>query len=366
MNIGLYALNTDSTLLTPNLLLYPDLVRQNIKLTLKYCKPDNLRPHIKTIKNKELVQMLLEEGVSKFKCATLKEAALLGEAGVPDVLLAYPLVKCNVLAYLEILERLPKTNFQVIVDSMGAAELLDQSARDRNRIVKVFIDINIGMNRTGVALDELYDFGMQLADLKGLCIVGLHAYDGHLQDRELDDRCQKARPVLGRVLELYKQLEEALHVKLKLVLGGSNTFPIYREYPFVECSPGTFMLWDWGYHSTLKEQDYYRCAAVLATRVISKPTDSTLCFDLGYKAIAAENAMDKRLHFLEKEHWTAVSQSEEHLIVEVPKREWEAVAVGDLFFVIPYHICPTVAKYPAYRVVQGGEIVDSWSIIQRY
>lgn len=366
MNIESYKLNNSSDLLTPNILLYPELVKENIRMTLKYCKPENLRPHIKTIKNKELIQLLLDEGVSKFKCATLMEAKLLGELKVPDVLIAYPIVSSNIEEYQEIMERFSVTRFQVIVDSIEAAELLNQLALRRKQTVQVFIDLNLGMNRTGVDLEEAYDFVMRISRLNNLKIVGLHGYDGHIQDKGLDVRYGKVRPVLDRLLKIYKELEELLHVKLQLVMGGSNTFPIYSEFPFIECSPGTFMLWDWGYHSNLKEQDYYCCAAVLATRVISKPTSNTVCFDLGYKAVAAENELQKRIYFLEKDDWKAVSQSEEHLVMEVPKTEWDGISVGDLYFAIPYHICPTVAKYPAFMVVNEGEIKENWIIAQRY
>lgn len=366
MSSDLYKFETHDALLTPNLLLYPDLVRENIRMTLKHCKPENLRPHVKTIKNKELIQMLQEEGVSKFKCATLAEAELLGACKAADVLLAYPMVGGNVVRYLEIIEQYPDTNFQVIVDSISVAEGVHLEAIKQNRQIQVFIDVNLGMNRTGVSLEEAPELVMQVSMLGSLKIVGLHGYDGHLQDTDVAIRFKQTKEKLDKVLVLYKKLEEVLHCKLKLVLGGSNTFPIYRDYPFIESSPGTFMLWDWGYHTTLKEQEYYHCAAVLGTRVISKPTPTTLCFDLGHKAIAAENSIDKRIHFVDHGDWKALSQSEEHLVVEVPSTDWKAVNVGDFHFAIPYHICPTVAKYPAYQVVCDGKLTGKWTIIPRY
>lgn len=363
--IETYKLTDESVMLTPNILLYPALVKANIALILNGCKAENIRPHIKTIKNMELVQMLLEAGVTKFKCATLKEAWLLAEAGAVDVLLAYPLVGANITAFLDLLVSFPKVTFQVLVDSCAGAYMLNKQALAKGVNVAVFIDINLGMNRTGVSLTEAFECGVQVSQLSNLKVIGLHGYDGHIQETDLNERYKVVKRVLDRVLLLYKKLEEELHSKLRLVLGGSNTFPIYRELPFVECSPGTFMLWDWGYTSTLKEQPYH-CAAVLVSRVISKPTALTLCLDLGHKAVAAENSIDKRIQVIGHADWKAISQSEEHLIVEVPVAEWENTNLGDMHYIVPYHICPTVAKYPYYQVVDKGVVVEQWSIVQRY
>lgn len=365
LGIEVYKLAHEEDILTPNILLFPELVKENIALTLKNCKVENLRPHIKTIKCEELVNMLLEAGVSKFKCATIREASLLAETGGADVLLAYPLIGANIDAFLELIVAFSNTKFSVLVDSLNGAEKLNELAKEQGLTINVFIDLNLGMNRTGVALTEAYEFVMQVAKFSNLLIVGLHGYDGHIQETDLDERYNKVKPVLDKVLLLYKKFEEALHRKLNLVLGGSNTFPIYRELPFVECSPGTFMLWDLGYHRTLKEQPY-NCAAVLISRVISKPTATTLCLDLGHKAVAAENSIDKRIHIIGHENWRAVSQSEEHLVVSVPTNESDNAKIGDMHYIVPYHICPTVAKYPCYQVVQGGLVIDKWSILQRY
>lgn len=365
LTVKTYKLTNESAMLTPNILLYPALVKANIALMLKSCRAENLRPHIKTIKNKELVRMLLEAGITKFKCATLKEAVLLAEVGAVDVLLAYPLVGTNITSFLDLLVSFPKVTFQVLVDSLAGACTLNEQALAKDVNVEVFIDINLGMNRTGISLTDAFDCGVQVSQLSNLKVVGLHGYDGHIQETDLNERYKAVKPMLDRVLLLYKKLEEELHSKLKLVLGGSNTFPIYRQLPFVECSPGTFMLWDWGYTSTLKEQPYH-CAAVLVSRVISKPTALTLCLDLGHKAVAAENSIDKRIQVIGHADWKAISQSEEHLIVEVPAAEWANASIGDMHYIVPYHICPTVAKYPYYQMIDEGVVVEQWSIAQRY
>ena len=73
-----------------------------------------------------------------------------------------------------------------------------------------------------------------------------------------------------------------------VVVGGTPTFPLHAKRADVECSPGTAVFWDWGYTTRLPDMDFLPAALVL-TRVISKPATNLLCLDLGHKAIASEN-----------------------------------------------------------------------------
>ena len=103
-------------------------------------------------------------------------------------------------------------------------------------------------------------------------------------------------------------------------------------------------------------------AAVLFTRIISKPKAGILCFDLGHKSIAPEMPFP-RVQFLTLDHGKQISQSEEHLVVEYD--DLRILEVGDEHYAIPKHICPTVAKYEYLQVVKDGKIVDAWKVAAR-
>ncbi|MGH2623766.1 MAG: D-TA family PLP-dependent enzyme, partial [Sphingobacterium sp.] len=122
---------------------------------------------------------------------------------------------------------------------------------------------------------------------------------------------------------------------------------------------------DWGYHESLPEQSF-EFGALLFTRVISKPAANHVCLDLGYKAIASENPLHQRFYFPEQPDWIPKFQSEEHLVLEVPAQQWEGIMVGASVYVIPYHICPTVAWYPFYQVVDHQQLKNTWAIASRY
>jgi D-serine deaminase-like pyridoxal phosphate-dependent protein len=112
----------------------------------------------------------------------------------------------------------------------------------------------------------------------------------------------------------------------------------------------------------LPEQPF-EFAAVLMTRIISKPAPGLITTDLGHKSVAAENPISKRIFFLNLSDYEVRSQSEEHLVVEV--KDWENLHVGDVLYGVPYHICPTVALYDEAAVVENGNVVDKWNVVAR-
>lgn len=361
-----YKVSDTSRLASPSILLFPEQVKKNIeRLKSQVMDVAYLRPHIKTIKSKPLIQLLLDAGIRKFKCATLKEARLLGELGAPDVLIAYPLVAFQIQLYLQLIKDYPQTKFQAIIESHDAAAALQAELLAEGIIIDLFIDVNLGMCRTGVEIDNLADFYTRLQNFQNLNIVGFHGYDGHIRESRIAQRMDIIKATYDRFLIEMKSIEEYNGVKLKRVFGGSNTFPFYARQAFVECSPGTFMLWDWGYHLSLPEQDF-DFAALLFSRVVSKPSRNTICLDLGYKSVASESPLDQRFHIIGHANWIPLFQSEEHLVLQIPDAEMDAVHIADELYIIPYHICPTVAWYPYYQVISDGLLSDVWTIEARY
>jgi D-serine deaminase-like pyridoxal phosphate-dependent protein len=146
-----------------------------------------------------------------------------------------------------------------------------------------------------------------------------------------------------------------------LVAGGTPTFPIHASHTDRECSPGTTVLWDFGYGDKFHDLAFQH-AAVLLVRVVSKPAPDRLTLDLGHKSVAAENP-HPRVRFLELPDAVAVMQSEEHLVIETPRaREF---AIGQTLHGIPRHICPTVALHAEALIVEGSRVVDTWPIVAR-
>jgi D-serine deaminase-like pyridoxal phosphate-dependent protein len=149
---------------------------------------------------------------------------------------------------------------------------------------------------------------------------------------------------------------------LKLICGGTPTFTAHLGADDRICSPGTCVLWDWGYGEKLLELEF-QYAALLISRVISKPTQGIVTIDLGHKAVGAENPIYQRVKFLNITHYELLSQSEEHGVLRV--QNWDKLNVGDVLYGVPYHICPTVNLHDEVSVIRNKNKVAVWDITAR-
>jgi D-serine deaminase-like pyridoxal phosphate-dependent protein len=106
----------------------------------------------------------------------------------------------------------------------------------------------------------------------------------------------------------------------------------------------------------------FEIAAVLLTRVVSKPAPNRLCLDIGHKAVAAENPLKERVRILEIPDAVPVLQSEEHLVVETARAE--EFAIGQALRGLPKHICPTVALHSEVIAVADGVAGEKWPVVR--
>ena len=366
MDKNWYNVSNIAAIPSPTLLVYPDRIRENIRRALSIVgDPLRLRPHLKTHKCGEIIRMHLELGVTKFKCATIAEAEMAASAGAKDILLAAQLVGPNVNRFGELREKFPLTLFSTICDSLEICHELSNLGKAQREPVRVYLDLNCGMDRTGIipgphAL-ELY---RTIAALPSLSAAGLHAYDGHIHDGDLATR-EKQFEAFNKTLVDFRT--ELLHQGLPVpttVAGGTPTFALHarqnnRENDR-ECSPGTYVFWDFGYQR-YTDLDF-QIAALVVTRIISNPAPNHLCLDLGHKSIASENPQP-RVQFLNLPNATPVMHSEEHLVIKTHDTpDWN---IGDVLYGVPRHICPTVALHDLCYPVVNGTAGEPWPIEAR-
>ncbi|MBV9962642.1 MAG: D-TA family PLP-dependent enzyme [Parafilimonas sp.] len=347
---------------SPALIVYKDRVLQNIKASLRMKDVAHLRPHVKTNKIAEVCKMMLDAGIRKFKCATIAEAEMLGMINAPDVLFAYQPTPAKAKRIVQLIQKYPSTKFSCLIDDSTNAENISKIFLENNVAVDVYIDLNVGMDRTGIKPQNAFDLFNECENFHGLNIIGLHAYDGHIRNTNLADRKQVADTAFEKVIQLAASIESSGNKMLKIIAGGSPTFPVHAQRTDVECSPGTFVFWDHGYKTILPDEPF-EYAALVITRIISIIDEHTICVDLGHKSVAAENTIDKRVHFLNAEHIQPVSQSEEHLVLKVD--DATMYKIGDVLYGVPFHICPTVALYERAIVVENNEAFDEWKVIAR-
>ena len=362
MNHQYHIIDT-TPLLSPSLVIFREIVEQNLAAMIAMAgSVDRLRPHVKTHKMPEMVRLVESLGITRHKCATIAEAEMIARNGGKDVLLAYPLVGPNVRRFLALVDGYPATTFRATVESEAAAKALSEAclADSRKKSIHVLVDLDVGMGRTGIAVEEAEDLYQFVDRLPGLIADGLHAYDGQIRDADRTDRIRSATPGVESILRLRDRLlAQGLDVP-RLVLGGTPSFPVHAalQEPNVECSAGTAPLFDLGYATKFPDLPFTP-AALLLTRVISGPKDRRITLDLGHKAVAADPAGD-RLRLIDLPNARLGPQSEEHLVVETP--DAGRFPEGTSLLAIPTHVCPSVALHAWAYVIVKGELVDRWTV----
>jgi len=360
-----YVVRDTSDLLSPSLLIYPRLIRQNVQQMIALARnPARLRPHVKTHKMAEIVRIEESLGIRKHKCATLAEAEMVAAAGGTDVLLAYPLVGPNLKRFVHLVRGYRSTIFRATVDHPDSARALSAAVEGFDVPVPVLVDLEIGMGRTGIppgeAAAELYAL---LDRLPGLVPDGLHAYDGHIHDTDLTARRQAAQLGLESTLALRDRLLKRGVPMPRLVVGGTPTFPIHAELDLrgVELSPGTTVLYDDSYLTRYPDLPFTP-AALLLTRVVSHPSPGRICLDLGYKAVAAD-PVGPRARLLEVDDARQVVHSEEHMVLETAQAD--NLPIGTALLAIPTHVCPSVALHRRAYVIEDGQVAGQWDVTAR-
>lgn len=347
---------------SPSLLIYPDRVEANIRRMLEIVggDPSRLRPHVKTHKMAEVVRLQLDAGISKFKCATIAEMEMTAAAGAKDVLLAFQPVGPNIERMRQLMKKFPETTFSAVVDD--AANL--KRISDANFGLRLFVDVDCGMHRSGIGVEDAFGLCQAIDAAPGVEFAGLHVYDGHNHAPDPAEREGQFETALGPVRQLLERLAAEGPQPGEIVGGGSPTFGLHGSKADWSCSPGTTLLWDAGYGSKFGDLGFQQ-AAVLLSRVISRPGESNICTDLGHKAVAGENPIENRVRFFDfPEAAKPVMQSEEHLVFEVPDRD--AFSVGQELYGLPWHICPTVALHEEAIIVRDGRATDErWPIASR-
>jgi D-serine deaminase-like pyridoxal phosphate-dependent protein len=348
---------------SPALAFFPGRIEENVRRMVRVAgDAGRLRPHVKTHKTAEIVKLQLKRGIGKFKCSTIAEAEMAAACGAPDVLLAMQPVGPAVARFFALTHKYPATSFGAIVDSRTVIDEIARAAAGADTEARLWLDVNSGMNRTGITpgAEAVWLYRL-IHETKGLRAGGLHVYDGHIHASDLAARTRICDDEFAPVEAMAAEIRAAGLPVPAVVAGGSPTFPIHARRAGVELSPGTPLLWDAGYSAAYPDLDFL-VAAVLVSRVVSKPAGKLVCLDLGTKALASEMPQP-RAALPGIQGYRTVAHNEEHLVIETA--EADRFRVGDVVYAIPVHICPTVARYESASVIEGGRRTGEWPILAR-
>lgn len=359
-----YKIDNEQELDSPSLLIYKERVQKNIdKMIAIAGSTERLVTHVKTNKMPEIVKMMLNSGISKFKCATIAEAEMTATAGAKYLIISHQLVGPKIERLIKLRQKFPNVFIASLIDCSDSADAHNTAFAQVGLVADVFLDVNNGMNRSGHELDDkILELYQKLSHSSNIKIHGLHVYDGHLRASDFNERKRECDAGFVDVKHFLEAIDAAGLPKPMVIAGGTPAFTSHALREETYCSPGTCVLWDWGYGDKLSEQNF-DYAALILTRVISKPKRGIITIDMGHKAVAAENPIDKRIKFLNLENYELLGQSEEHGVISVA--DWDSIKVGDVLYGVPFHVCPTVNLYDEAYVVENKQVNLIWNIEAR-
>ncbi len=361
--------NPDVVLDTPCMVVDADILQRNIDEMQAFANTHGvaLRPHIKTHKTPEIARMQIAAGAVGLTCAKLGEAEVMADqAGVKDILMAYPVVGAPKIARLIAL--MDRTHMTIAVDTEDAARALSDAMVGAGKVLDVYLEVNTGQDRAGArAGEEAIALAKVIAAMPGVNLVGVMTHEGHAGASDPSVIEEKAKGA-GAALVATAEGIRAAGIPLRTVSVGST--PSSRFTPTVkgvtEMRPGTYVFNDnTGFRHGVWGPD--RCAARIAATVVSRTAADRCILDCGSKALTMDASLSQGGHGYIVGHPNAVVArlSEEHGVVLLSEEDQGDFHVGDRYEVIPNHVCPSVNLTDELIIVRNGEIVDTWRVAAR-
>ncbi|WP_253958657.1 alanine racemase [Paraburkholderia fungorum] len=318
---------------TPCFVVMEDRVLHNLAVTARACGGvERLMPHVKTHRAAWLVSLLLANGVLAFKASTLAEVEMVLSAGGTRVTWAFPTVNPqNIGRFIELAQAFPKAELTGLVDSREGLDVWTRLLDGASPSVRLRIDLDPGMGRTGVAMDEA---ALELA--RGVArlgrLAGWHVYDGHIRGA-YDERKAAVEELAGTLAFLQSSLRED-GIDVDVVGACSYTFDLWPRSVMQYVSPGTWVYSNAQHLRELSHHNWVAAGFVLTTVVSTRNGTSTL--DAGSKAISPDKPLRQRFDGAGE----IVMMNEEHTVIRS-----DAFRTGDRLLLIPEHTCTTAYLY---------------------
>jgi len=354
--------------ITPALAIYPEFITANVQVMQKLLKGhlELWQPHVKTSKLAKTMRQLTALGVTHFKCATTLELLTACEAGAEEVLFSYPADGPRARRIREIAFSSLGTRIFATVENVAQ---IDQW---KGSNVGLYIDVNPGMDRTGIALSarqEIVKLAAGMAE-SGVSFAGLHCYEGHARQPDLTGRKATLFPVYEALTALVRTLENAGLSMNCVVTSGTPALPCVlafqetcREAFLHRISPGTVVYGDLTSAEQLPSEWGFRLAAIVISRVISRPAPGIITCDAGHKVMSADLGVPNCI-VLGHPEFEPLGPSEEHMPIRVPEGE-PIPEIGTILYLAPKHICPTVNNFDEALWVEGGRVLEVAEVTAR-
>ncbi len=356
-------------LATPALVVDLDAFERNVARMVEHANKAGigLRPHAKTHKSVAIAKLQIAAGANGICCAKLGEAEALAAGGIESILLTSPVVSDGGIARVMALNAAMR-ELMVVCDNAAVAAWLDAAAQASGRKLKVLVDIDPGMGRTGIRAAGAPALVAQVAAAGGLEYCGLQCYAGNVQHMESpNERRAASLTAMTELGALRDTLAKSGLAPKILSGGGTGTFDIDPDAGVLtELQVGSYIFMDKQYNEVWEKPGGrvpFEVSLMVQSTVISANRAGLATTDAGFKAFATDagppllcaGAPDGAAYFFFGDEQGGISYP----------RGGKQLQPGDVVRCVVPHCDPTVNLYDRYHVVRGDTLVALWPIEAR-
>jgi D-serine deaminase-like pyridoxal phosphate-dependent protein len=366
---------------TPALVLDRGKLKRNCERMLAKARSlgTRLRPHMKTLKSIDAARIAIDPGHGGIAVSTLKEAEYFAGHGVTDIQYAVCITPDKLPQTATIAARAAK--FSAFLDSIEMAEAVAGFVRADNPAFGIWIEIDSGEHRTGLAPDDerLIQIAAILrsagAPLAGVATHGGHSYSARTPEGIAAVAEQERLSVVTAVERL-----RAAGFEVPGVSAGSTPTSVHRASAegLTELRAGVYMAGDLFQSGIASLAEAEIAVSVLASVIAHKSDQNQIVIDAGGLALSKDRSTaalaDGDLGYglvldVEGEpslgRLTVAGVSQEHGEIRgAAPLPFDRLPIGARVRILPNHVCMTAAIHDSYLVVDGGtEIVARWDKI---
>jgi D-serine deaminase-like pyridoxal phosphate-dependent protein len=353
---------------TPALLVDLDRMESNIRSWQAAVSAGGagLRPHTKTHKSPAIAKLQLAAGAAGITVAKLAEADVFADHGCDDIFVAYPIISPIKWRHAAALAH--RCRLTVGVDSLAGARGLSIAAAEAGSLIHVRVEVEQGLNRSGVVPNQLADFCQSVLALPGIELDGIFTYRSVFFPGAAEQTAAQAGHGEGiDMVSLAEQLRAEGIPIYSVSVGSTPTAVAAAAVPGVtEVRPGTYVFGDYmmAARGVMSEQDI---ALSIMCTVVSRPAPDLATIDGGSKTFSGDiwpaseglrgyaRAADREA-YLER-------MSEEHGMVRLGSGV--DPQIGDRLSFYPIHVCPTVNLSDELIGIRAGRVEHVWPVLAR-
>jgi D-serine deaminase-like pyridoxal phosphate-dependent protein len=356
-----------STITRPTLLLDEARVRHNIARMVHKARNNDvrLRAHFKTHQSSQVGSWCHELGIKEITVSSVKMAEYFASHGWDDITIAFPVNWREI----EVLNRLAKEiHLGLLVES---PETVDFLAQNLKHPVDIWLDVDAGYHRTGIAWDDVDRAREVVEKIQAsslFTLKGMLTHNGNSYSLRTTEAIQA---LYDQTVERFSSLREKLDVDLELSIGDTPTCSILDDFRAVdEIRPGNFVYYD-VMQVIIGSCTWEDVAVALACPVVAKyPERNEIVIHGGGVHLSKDSFVDKEGRLIygmialpQEDGWGSVlegsyvkSLSQEHGVIVADDETFERVQVGSLVMVLPVHSCMTADLMKSYITLTGNTI----------